>query len=206
MSNPDHANLRKTLRARRRALPAARQRANSITAARALIHWGLFLRFDSLALYVANDGELDPEPLACAALRCSKSLFLPVLTAGREKQLSFAPYERDSIMVSNRFGIAEPLVEKRALRKATDLDVILLPLVGFDLHGNRLGMGGGYYDRTLAFLRQRKLWHRPLLIGLAHHCQHVATISPRLWDIPLDFVASERGVQRMDCEGRAARI
>jgi 5-formyltetrahydrofolate cyclo-ligase len=195
--NPDHATLRKALRAKRRALPATTQKANSITVARMLIRWGLYLRFDSVALYIANDGELDPAPLANAGFRRNKRLFLPTLKPGNKNQLRFVAYERNSRMIRNRFGIEEPVAVKGSIQPAKNIDVILLPLVGFDLNGNRLGMGGGYYDRTLAFMRQRTLWHRPLLIGLAHHCQCIEPIRSQTWDIPLDLVASERGVYRI---------
>jgi 5-formyltetrahydrofolate cyclo-ligase len=95
-------------------------------------------------------------------------------------------------MRANRFGIPEPTSKGRHIRPARHLDVLLVPLVGFDSTGNRIGMGGGYYDRTLAFLNRRRQWRRPRLIGIAHECQRVAAIEPRAWDVPLQAVATER--------------
>jgi 5-formyltetrahydrofolate cyclo-ligase len=71
---------------------------------------------------------------------------------------------------------------------------LLLPLVGFDETGNRLGMGGGYYDRTLSYLRQRKHWRRPRLVGIAHECQKVDALAPSPWDVPLDMIVTEERV------------
>jgi 5-formyltetrahydrofolate cyclo-ligase len=79
---------------------------------------------------------------------------------------------------------------------AWTLDLMLVPLVGFDGACNRIGMGGGFYDRTLAYLRRRRHWRRPRLIGIAHECQRVDRIDPRPWDIPLDAVVTEQGVYR----------
>ena len=78
------------------------------------------------------------------------------------------------------------------------LDLILLPLVGFDLKGNRLGMGGGYYDRTLSYLRHRRFWIKPRLVGVAHECQKVDSLIARPWDIPLDAVVTETAFYRFN--------
>ncbi len=71
----------------------------------------------------------------------------------------------------------------------------MMPLVGFDADCNRLGMGGGFYDRTLDYLRWHRAWNRPRLIGLAHACQQVARIEPQPWDIPLEAVVTECAIQ-----------
>lgn len=76
------------------------------------------------------------------------------------------------------------------------MDIILLPLTGFDARGNRLGMGGGFYDRTLAF-RQRAGQRRPLLVGIAHACQEVPLIPSASWDIPLDRIVTDRQASRI---------
>jgi len=73
---------------------------------------------------------------------------------------------------------------------------VFLPLVGFDRHGIRLGMGGGYYDRAFAFRRLRSVWHAPLLVGIGYALQEVERIVPAAHDVPLDLVITERGVRR----------
>ncbi len=94
-------------------------------------------------------------------------------------------------MRRNRFGIPEPLTHKRVHVPPWGLDLICMPLVAFDRQGNRLGMGGGFYDRSLAYRRGRQSWHKPRLLGIAHALQEVAELEPRPWDIPLSGVATE---------------
>ena len=98
---------------------------------------------------------------------------------------------------SNRFGIFEP--DGPQLASARLLDVVFLPLVGFDRHGVRLGMGGGYYDRAFGFRRLRASWHAPLLVGIGYASQEVERITPAAHDVPLDLVITERGVIRCKC-------
>ena len=94
-----------------------------------------------------------------------------------------------------RIGIAEPVASPSARISPSRLDAILMPVVGFDRHGNRLGMGAGYYDRALRHLRDgSRRWRRPRLVGLAFACQEVERIVPSTWDIPLDVVVTERGI------------
>jgi 5-formyltetrahydrofolate cyclo-ligase len=95
----------------------------------------------------------------------------------------------------NAYGIAEPVASATVRISPRDLDAVLMPVVGFDRHGNRLGMGAGYYDRALRHLRDgSRRWRRPRLVGLAFACQEVERIVPSTWDIPLDVVVTERGV------------
>ncbi len=95
---------------------------------------------------------------------------------------------------SNTFNIPEPNALRRRQIDPARLDMMLLPLVGFDRRGNRLGMGGGYYDRALAFKQRRNAANTPLLIGLAHHLQEVERLPIQHWDIPLDWVATDREI------------
>jgi 5-formyltetrahydrofolate cyclo-ligase len=94
----------------------------------------------------------------------------------------------------NRFGIPEPLRRHRWICPTHGLNLIIVPVVGFDRDCNRIGMGAGYYDRSLAFLRARRSWLRPRLVGLAHECQRVDVIEPQPWDVPLDAVVTEQAV------------
>ncbi len=100
----------------------------------------------------------------------------------------------------NRFGILEPQLGINTVAPVWTLDIILLPLVGFDRGGNRMGMGGGFYDRTLAQFnvnQGNKGLKRPLLIGLAHHCQEVEQLQVQSWDIPLDIIATDKELIRI---------
>lgn len=134
------------------------------------------------------DGEIDPLTLAHSRHFIKRHRFyLPVLQRFPADTLRFAPWHPGLRMLRNRFGIPEP--RGRALRMARHMDALLLPLTGFDAQGNRLGMGGGFYDRTLAGQRPR---HRPLLIGVAHACQEVAALPAQPWDVPLALVVTDR--------------
>lgn len=188
------AKIRRILRTKRRALSAARQQANSKAAAGHLIRSGILLRCRSIATYQASDGEIDPSPIVQFGFEHKIKMYLPVLRQNRKQALWFVEHRPGEAMLKNRFGINEPMTIKRRCIVPWALDLMLLPLVGFDLQGNRIGMGGGYYDRTLAFLNYRKYWHRPTLIGMAHDCQRLPTIDARAWDIPLDGILSESGL------------
>jgi hypothetical protein len=92
----------------------------------------------------------------------------------------------------NRFRIPEPRIDARKQRKIWALDLILMPLVGFDDKGGRLGMGGGFYDRSLAYQARRKAWQKPVLLGLAHECQKVEKLAVASWDVPLQGTVSDK--------------
>ncbi len=185
-------SLRRELRARRRALdPSARRRAAQ-TLARVVALHPFFIRARRIATYLACDGEIDPGPLVARAWACGRRCYLPVLVDRPWPHLRFAPHLPETRFVTNRFGIPEPDVPRRHLLPARALDLLLLPLVAFDGRGNRLGMGGGYFDRTLAYQRGRK-WRRPRLLGVAYAFQQVDALDAARWDVPLHGVATEQG-------------
>lgn len=191
--NGNKSRLRREIRARRSALPPAAAR----TAADRAVHrlWSLpcLARARSLALYLPNAGELDCTPLAVQAWRRGRQVFLPVISGST---LRFAPFHSHSAMRANRFGIPEPVAPRRHWRTASQLDVIIAPLVAFDIHGHRLGMGGGFYDRTLAFLSRRSCARRPHFIALAFEMQKVAELPADAWDVRPDAVITESAIYR----------
>lgn len=146
----------------------------------------LFRKACKIAFYWPSDGEISPLPLMQLALTLGKQCFLPVVDA-ETLTMSFRQYRRGDRLRSNRFGIPEPVPQKPTL-PVHALDVVMMPLVGFDEHGNRLGMGGGFYDRAFADLRHR----RPLRLGLAHSLQKVASLESACWDIPLHGICTEK--------------
>jgi len=193
-------SLRASLRARRRAIPAAeRMRAASLVARHA--DHALNLRADQrIGIYAATAEELDTSCLIALALRRGCRVYLPRIDRrARVRAMRFVEItERTFAMARshrmNRFGIIE--LEGPALASARLLDVVFLPLVGFDRHGMRLGMGGGYYDRAFGFRRLRTVWHAPSLVGIGYASQEVESIAPAAHDVPLDLVVTERGVTR----------
>jgi 5-formyltetrahydrofolate cyclo-ligase len=185
--------LRRTLRARRNALTPAEQAQAAERLARRVAATRQFRAARRVALYLPNDGEIDPRPLMGRLWAHARHCYLPILSRLRHDRLWFAEVRPDTPLALNRYGIPEPRIPARAWLRAQELDLILLPLVGFDERGNRLGMGAGFYDRSLAFLRHRSRWRRPQLLGVAHDGQRVEALAPEPWDVPLDGVITDRG-------------
>jgi len=137
---------------------------------------------------------MDLTPLIERAWSLRKKIYLPVLAPLNSGKLWFVRYEPHSRMVRNEFGIPEPVVDHRQRIPARALDLVLTPLVGFDSQGNRLGMGGGFYDRSFAFLKLRKHLKKPRLIGIAYECQRLDRLKSEAWDVKLDGCATEAGL------------
>ena len=181
-------SLRKTLRARRRALPEADQSRHALLVCRHLFRSALVLR-GRIAAYAAFDGELDLWPFIARHPRIA----LPVILSAT--RMTFRPYRAGEPLRANRFGIVEPLPGRPVGPLA--LAAVLTPLVGFSAGGSRLGMGAGYYDRRFA------AQNRPAMIGIAHELQRVDTLPRREWDVPLDAVVTERGWRCFTARGRS---
>ena len=171
------------------------QQQHALQAERIISRLPTFRNAQRIAFYLAEDGELDPLYLIEKAWQFNKQVFLPVLPPTGQA-LVFAPFSESSVMKCNRFGIAEPQVPATEWITARRLGLIIMPLVGFDSKGNRLGMGGGFYDRSLAFKKHRQHWRAPRLIGLAHEIQKVDQLPSASWDIPLDMIVTEKNVYR----------
>ncbi|MDU9039859.1 5-formyltetrahydrofolate cyclo-ligase [Pseudomonas corrugata] len=184
--------LRRLLRQARRALTPAQQRQAAQGLYRQLAQHPMFRRARHIALYLPNDGEIDPRLLLRAAQRRGKATYLPVLSPWPRTKMVFQRIRPGEQLHPNRFRILEPRIDVARQRKVWTLDLVLLPLVGFDDVGGRLGMGGGFYDRSLAYLARRKLWRKPTLLGLAHECQKVERLAQASWDVPLQGTVSDR--------------
>lgn len=193
--------LRRRLRSQRRALGPAEQSEHAHLLARRLGALSPFLRARRIGGYVSADGEIDPAPLLDLAFDRHKRVYFPVLRPHPHPRLWFVEHRRGEPMVKNTFGIPEPARRGQRIRLPQALDLLLVPLVGFDERCNRIGMGGGFYDRSLAYLEDRRHWRRPLLIGLAHECQRVEHLQPSPWDVPLDLVATESRIYRRPAAG-----
>lgn len=192
----DVSQLRRQLRESRRRLTAQEYRSHSLTINRLIACTGAFNHNQRIAFYLSTDAEVDLAPLIARARHTKKTCFLPVLRPAPSRALWFAEFKDGAALCPNRFGIDEPYPYKRTIVPPWGLDMILMPLVGFDANGHRLGMGGGFYDRTLSYLQHRRYWKRPLLVGVAHECQKVGQLFPNPWDIPLNIVISEAGIYR----------
>jgi 5-formyltetrahydrofolate cyclo-ligase len=185
--------LRQSLRRRRNAVPDAARKATALRIARVLrahiLRPGL-----RIAIYSAFDGEIDVTPTALLAQRMQCRLFAPVIIDKSQRQMEFVRVGMSSAMQSNTLGIHEPRDDVLRRIDPRRLDVILVPVIAFDAHGWRLGFGGGYYDRKLAF-RQRCALRKPILIGVGYEFQRVAPVTASHWDVKLDFIVTERGLR-----------
>ena len=184
--------LRRMLRKARRALTPSEQRQAALGLYRQLAQHPLFRRAKHISLYLPTDGEIDPRLLLRAAQRRGKATYLPVLSAWPRTKMVFQRVKPGEKLLPNRFRILEPRVNAKRQRKVWALDLVLLPLVGFDDAGGRLGMGGGFYDRSLAYLARRQSWRKPTLLGLAHECQKVDRLAQASWDVPLAGTVTDK--------------
>lgn len=149
----------------------------------------LFKESQRIACYLPFESEMNSNPMIEAIWHAKKQCFLPVLDK-EEKSLYFVRYRYGDALHANRFGILEPVNIGSAL-PSEKLDVAITPLLAFDIHGHRLGTGGGYYDRTFAFL-QGQVDKKPLMIGLGFAAQEAPALPFEPWDILLDGVVTEK--------------
>jgi 5-formyltetrahydrofolate cyclo-ligase len=189
--------LRADLRARRERLPPAERIAAASGVAGVLEQLPEFLVDGNVAGYWAVGGELPLNIVHAAVVARGQTYHLPVLT--RARTLRFAPWQRGGDLQPNRYGIPEPVCEADRLLAPEALELVLVPLVGFDRRGHRLGTGGGYYDRSFAFLGHAARPARPLLVGIGYSFQELPALPARDWDIQMDFVATER--ELIECTG-----
>jgi len=189
----DSGTIRSNKRRLRNQLSCLEQTTHAFGLANQVCRQQPFLNSNRVACYLANDGEIDPEYIIQTAWRLRKQVYLPVLSPFQSK-LYFAPYQAGMAMQLNRFDIWEPACRPANWLTAWQLDLMLLPLVAFDESGNRLGMGGGFYDRSLSYRQSRTHSLRPRLIGLAHELQREQQLAANSWDIPLDMIATEERI------------
>lgn len=198
--NQQSYSLRQELRIKRRHLPKMQQHRHAQKVAQRVIHSRLYKHSRHIALYLSADGEVDLSFLINKLHGHAKKCYLPVIVSRRHAIMRFAPYESHSRLKKNCFGILEPVCQKKYLKTAQQLDLILAPLVGFDEQGNRMGMGGGYYDRALQHIklntiRATELKTRPIkpkFVGVAHELQCVTKLESHSWDIALNAIVTEQ--------------
>lgn len=196
--NPPASNrqaVRKHFRRLRNSLSRAQQQHAATALARTLERSALLLRHKHVALYLANDGEINPKLVMKRLLTRGVHCYLPVLHPMYPGRLQFCRITPDTRYRPNRYGIAEPFWPQRRLMHPEFLSLVLLPLVAFDASGNRMGMGGGYYDRSFAFKRRRGT-STPIMIGLAHECQKAESLHTECWDLPLDGIMTDQRFYR----------
>ncbi|GAA5138965.1 5-formyltetrahydrofolate cyclo-ligase [Thalassotalea piscium] len=195
-TNSAHA-VRAKIRQRRKALSFQEQSIASealLIQLRELVDVG---QANNIAIYLSNDGELNPELFIQWCWQQGINTYLPVLHPFSKGQLLFLRYHQHSQMKANIYGILEPKLSVLDIISTSDLDIIFTPLVAFDAEGNRMGMGGGFYDRTLSKWYQQfqsDINAKPRPIGLAHDCQKVERLAVQDWDIPLAKIVTPTAI------------
>lgn len=192
-NSPRH-QLRQHIRHARQRLSACEQQHAAAQIATGLLATAEIQQARRIAIYLTNDAEIDTSLLIQALWLAGKDLCLPVLHLFTPGHLLFQRFTSDTPLRPNSFGIDEPVPALPELVLLSQLDVVLLPLVAFDAQGHRLGMGGGFYDRTLANVHS--LPRPPHLIGLAHDCQLVDAVPVEAWDVPLPMIATPSHIWR----------
>jgi 5-formyltetrahydrofolate cyclo-ligase len=181
------------MNARRRRVSADERARAALIVARNVDRALHLMAGSRIAVYAALPWELDTEPLIARASSRGCRIYLPRIDRRRlSRAMSFVPMQ--GRRMRNRLGIEEPT--GTATLSARWLDVVFLPLVAFDCQGVRLGAGGGFYDRALAFRQLRSTWHAPRLIGLAYAFQQLERIAHAAHDVFMDAVVTEEGFIR----------
>lgn len=182
--------LRASLRRARRGITPQQRRQAADNLRRVALTQGLLRNRRRIGFYSPTGEEIDLLPLLNQALWLGKSCFLPIVPGKFQRRLGFSRLTPLPRWYLNRFGIHEHWTPRPV--RAWQLDLLFVPLVGFDDACHRLGMGGGFYDASLAYLRRRKLWKKPLLVGVGYECQKVDEVPADPWDMHLDAVITER--------------
>ena len=191
--------LRQQLAERRRALAPAERIAAAQGLRRSLEQLPEYFTDARVAGYWATHGELPLNLVIPPLATRGQQFLLPVISRGQ--LLRFAPWQSGEAVQPNRYGIPEPSAPGELL-EPFQLDMVLVPLLGFNRRGHRLGHGGGYYDRSFAFLNEQLRPTEPLLVGIAYSFQELPELEDQEWDVPLDFVATER--ELIDCNPQVA--
>ena len=186
--------LRKNLRTKRAAIDATTRQAAAHAGARLLAASPLFQTAQHIACYLAQGSEFDLQPVIELIWQAQKHCYLPVLSAKPEQALHFVSFVAGDSLQANNHAIQEPVFTPAKERVATALDLVLVPLIGFDRSGHRLGSGSGYYDRAFAFLLQHPRPVRPSFIGVGYQAQELDKIPFDAWDVPLDGVLTEEAL------------
>ncbi len=186
--NPSRAKLRHELRSARSKLSDAIRANHDEAIGQHLLQLVRSRKARSIACYWPFNGEPDITPVYGQLLADGCELALPVISGNNDHGMCFHAWRRDSKLVKNRYGILEP--QGNAVIPVSRLDLLIMPLVGYDRFGNRLGMGSGYYDRYLESPGSRS---SPLRAGIGYSLQEIDPLDKNKWDIPLHGVVNEHG-------------
>lgn len=185
--------LRETLKSARKEVPQIEREDYAASMLETISGMAQYIDSKSVGIYINTASEMSTHALIEHAHSLNKKVYCPYIEDAKNGLMSFKPWTTK--LKKNRYGIEEPAPSNPSI-DAKQLDIIFLPLVGFDTNGERLGMGGGFYDRLLEFKRDQRreqsITNKPLLIGLAYEVQKTTDIPTQGWDIKLDAAITER--------------
>lgn len=193
-------NIRENLIQQRASLSPRQRKINAESLTRRFHQW-----FDShfingskqlkIAGYLAVRGEIDPYSILAFLRDAGHLTYLPVIPTVKNEKLLFAPVTESTRFKIGKYAIQEPICQDKVLITGEQLDLVLMPLVAVDKNGNRVGMGGGYYDKTFSFKTEADTQtDQPTLLGLCHHFQLLSSVPVEDWDVPLDAVVTDEEI------------
>ena len=193
----DQSIIRKRIQAERAALDKHKQATFSLEICQQVLQSEVLKNAEHIAFYLPVRGEADPSYLQTFEVLSNKKFYLPILSSTKQHHLEFALYNEKTPMKMNRFRILEPDIKQgELLWHPEKLDAVIMPLVAIDHQGNRIGMGGGFYDRTFAFRKGNQC--KPRLIGFAYDSQLIDRQTPQQWDVPVDSIALQSDYINID--------
>ena len=187
------AQLRKQLRKQRRQVSAYQQQQSELQILQRLRRVPEFKHATRVGIYLHAFGEIQTRKIIEYCFHQKKAVYLPMI-CNMNQRLVWVKVSRNQFQ-NKRFshhplGMQEPMATRG--QHVSHLDLLLMPLLACDPYGTRIGMGGGFYDRSLAYLARRKNWRKPTLLGLAHECQKVGRLAQASWDVPLQGTVTDK--------------
>lgn len=189
--------LRQQLRRLRRAIPPQHRRAAALAVARSLARHPLIKPGARIGIYLAMRDELSLDAFIRVARLRRCQLFIPNITHQRRRQMRFYQLYAHSRLQLHGWGIPQLRTMREPPTASIMLDLVLVPLLGFDARGNRLGLGGGFYDRHFARLQRNNHWRRPRLMGVGYACQQLPALDSEQHDVRLDYIVTEAKCMRV---------
>jgi len=186
--------IRQQVRLIRKQISATQAKQAGIEMAKQLKNNPNYVKAKNIACFLSFDGEINTKPIVDMVIKDKGVCYLPKLKPTKPNRLWFMPYDLNSKLDKNHLGIPEVDLPVNYAIAVSKIDLILMPLVAFDNKGNRLGMGGGFYDATLAHLCNKqaaKQTTKPLCLGIAYQQQMVDTIPTQDWDFVLHGVMTQ---------------
>lgn len=184
--------VRQIIRQKRQSLTQHEQDSAGLALLEQIKSLSIINHAQNIAIYLSSDGEVDTQPIIEWLWQQKKRVLLPVLHPFSQGHLLFLDYRATSPTCYNKYRIIEPKLDQTQICPVSDIDIIFTPLVAFDHNGQRLGMGGGYYDRTLE--KWFTTGRGAIPIGLAHQCQQVDKLPSAHWDIPLPIIVTPKQI------------